>query len=262
MTGQSHPLILKSNIELRQRFHELKKGDVVACVLNLAPNEDYLLLDMVERGVIVFPPAISQLSSRSKCCQATIFAQWMPPLTSVVRKKADLARVLEVYSDKGIDEVITKLDHSDCGLGICRWRSLDDVFNQVAFSQTPPYPFVIQPFLRNCTDIRIVWIGDIYREAYWRKNPRGFRNNLHFGGMSGDYQLGGEELRICSEVMMRGKYPYAHIDLLKTAEGGVYFSEISLFGGLKGAKISPKEAAEMKKAVEDSFIMDMEGMSG
>ena len=258
LTSEPRRLILKSNTEFRQRFQKLKKGDVVSCILNLAPGEDYVLLDLMERGVIVFPPAISQLASRSKCCQALLFLNWMHPLTSVVRKKADLASAVEKYSKNGIGEVVTKIDRSDCGLGVCRWRSAEDLFNHVVFSSAPPYPFVLQPFIPDCTDIRIVWIGDKHREAYWRKNPGGFRNNLHFGGLSGKYQLSHEEESICRGVMERGHFPYAHVDLLRTEAGECLFSEISLFGGLKGAAIDVRQCAAEKEAVEKDFLQDLQ----
>lgn len=258
MTSEPARLILKSNTEFRQRFHALKKGDVVSCILNLAAGEEYILLDLMERGIIVFPSSISQLVSRSKCCQAQLFLKWMHPLTSVIRKKADLARAVEKYDRDGIGEVVTKLDRSDCGLGVCRWRSVEDLFNQVVFSSTPPYPFVLQPFIPDCTDIRIVWIGDKYREAYWRRNPDGFRNNLHFGGKSGKYQLSHEEKSICRGVMKRGHFPYAHMDLLKTEAGECLFSEISLFGGVRGAAINVRQSASEKHAVEKDFLQDLE----
>ena len=258
MTSEPPRFILKTNREFRQRFQDLKKGDVVSCILNLGPGEDYIPLDLMERGIIVFPPAISQLASRSKCCQAMLFLRWMHPLTCVVRKRADLARAIERYAGEGIGEVVTKLDRSDCGLGICRWRSAEDLFNQVVFSSAPPYPFVLQPFISDCIDIRIVWIGDKYREAYWRRNPEGFRNNLHFGGQSGKYQLGHEEESLCRGVMKRGHFPYAHIDLLRTEAGECLFSEISLFGGVKGADINVTQSAAEKKAVENDFLRDLE----
>ena len=254
MTGQPSRLILKTNSAFRKRFHELKKGDVVSCVLNLAPGEDYILLDLVQRGIHLVPSAISQLASRSKCCQAALLLRWMHPLTTVIRKKADLVRAVERYGKSGVHEVITKLDRSDCGLGICIWKDVEAVFSQVVFSTNPPYPFVLQPFLADCTDIRVIWIGDEYREAYWRKNPASFRNNLHFGGESGSYELAPEEEEMCRAVMMRGDFPYAHMDLLKTGEGEVFFSEISLFGGLKGALISDRKANAMKQALQEKLV--------
>ena len=254
MTSSPSRFIIKSNSEFRQRFHDLKKGDVVSCILNLTAGEEYILLDLMERGVRVFPPAISQLASRSKCCQAVLFMKWMHPQTFVVRKRADLVQAIDRFSQAGVQEVVTKLDKADCGLGISLWKSAEDVFNQIAFSRDPPYPFVIQPFLADSTDLRVVWIGSEYKEAYWRKNPWGFRNNLHFGGLAGQYDLAPEEEALCMAVMKRGNFPYAHIDILKAGNGEVYLSEISLFGGLKGAQISGPEAMQRKKAVEEDFL--------
>jgi ribosomal protein S6--L-glutamate ligase len=46
--------------------------------------------------------------------------------------------------------------------------------------------------------------------------------------------------------MERGKFPYAHIDLLVTADGHSYLSEIALNGGLKGARIEREDLDAMK----------------
>jgi len=47
--------------------------------------------------------------------------------------------------------------------------------------------------------------------------------------------------------MERGKFPYAHIDLLVTEDGHSYLSEIALNGGLKGARIRREELDAIKK---------------
>ena len=41
--------------------------------------------------------------------------------------------------------------------------------------------------------------------------------------------------------MKRGKFPYAHIDLLTTEDGHNYLSEIALNGGMKGSRITREE---------------------
>ncbi len=258
MRSAASRLIIKSNSEFLKRYHELKQGDVVACMVNMGIGQEYLLLDLVQRGIKVFPAPVAQVASRSKCCQAELFQRWMHPLTRIVRKRSDMVRLVELYASEGVEDVITKLDRSDCGLGICKWRSAEDLFSNVVFSSRPPYPFVVQPFIPGCRDIRVVWIGDMYREAYWRQNSHGFRNNLHFGGSSGEYSLEPLEEAICSALMKRGDFPYAHIDLLKTNNGKVFFSEISLFGGLKGALIDDRAAADMRDAVLKGFLQALE----
>jgi ribosomal protein S6--L-glutamate ligase len=46
--------------------------------------------------------------------------------------------------------------------------------------------------------------------------------------------------------MQRGKFPFAHIDLMLLESGECYLSEIALNGGVKGARIS-REALDQKK---------------
>lgn len=226
----------------------------MACVLNLKPLQEYIYTDLTDQGVVMFPPAISQLVSRSKCFQAHIFGEIMVPETRVIANRRDLITAMDDYSQKGIGRIITKRDRADCGLGINRWADCEDLFNHIAFNPDPAWPFVLQPFIPGATDIRVIWIGNHHREAYWRKNTAGFRNNLHFGGRSGAHKLTKRELTICRRAMDRGKFPYAHIDILKTGEGGLYLSEISLFGGTKGATIDSAQCARMKRIVEEEFL--------
>jgi ribosomal protein S6--L-glutamate ligase len=46
--------------------------------------------------------------------------------------------------------------------------------------------------------------------------------------------------------MQRGKFPFAHIDLMLTESGECYLSEIALNGGVKGARIR-RETLDQKK---------------
>ncbi len=66
------PRIIRSNHELRQRFHELKAGDTVLCRVPLRPGEEYPSPRPCHPGVRLFPPAMAQLASRSKVCQARL----------------------------------------------------------------------------------------------------------------------------------------------------------------------------------------------
>jgi len=61
------------------------------------------------------------------------------------------------------------------------------------------------------------------------------------------YNLNESQLALCREVMERGKFPYAHIDLMVTRDGRNYLSEIALDGGLKGAKIDRNTLYKLKK---------------
>ncbi len=226
----------------------------MACMLNLKPFEEYIFTDLADRGVILLPSGVAQLASRSKCFQAYLMAELMVPHTRIIRGKKDLVLAIEEYARQGIGPVITKQDRSDCGLGINRWNSCEELFNHVVFSSSPPWPFVLQPFIPDATDIRVVWIGDKYLEAYWRKNSNGFRNNLHFGGESGGYELSPFERELCIKAMERGRFPYAHIDLLKDKGGRVFLSEISLNGGTKGASIDSATCSRLKRELEEELL--------
>ena len=249
------PLIVTSNSQLKENFNTLKSGDLVACLLRDSESLEHLIIDLLERGVVIFPSARSQIATRSKCFQVRLFGKWMVPYTQVISSKKDLVLAIKTYEEIGIGPVITKLDRGDCGLGINKWSNIEELFNAINFTNSPPFPFVLQPFEEDALDIRVVWLGEKYIEAYTRKNPYSFRNNMHFGGENSPYELGDEEKSLCKRVMETGGFPFAHIDLLRVmGKDMVYLSEISLFGGLKGARISQKECNLQRVRIIEEFI--------
>ncbi len=253
------PWVILSNSTLRKRYHELRKGDLFLGMLSIKPTEEYLFAELLDRGIEAFPPLISQLLSRSKCLQAQIYEKYMFPLTLIIRDRHDLIRAVNLYGQKHIKEIVTKQNKFNCGLGIHLWESLESLYtfvtwgNQAFLPSNLFYPFVVQPFIKDLIDVRVIILGD-YVEAYTRKNPYNFRNNLYFGGESKPYHLSDDELLLCREIMARGRFPYAHIDLLITKEGKIYLSEINLRGGLKGAKISTEDYKSKIDAIHQEFL--------
>lgn len=245
-------MIIRDNLNFRKHYQELGKQDKVIGLLNIKPTEEFLFLDLAERGVELFPSALSQLTSRSKCLQASIFHQFMVPLTAVIRDRHDFIEQITTYGKHDTGQVVTKQNRLNCGLGIHIWQTIEDAYNQACFGSLT-YPFVLQPFVPDVLDIRVVMFGD-YVEAYWRKNPYTLRNNLFFGGKSGVYELSDAQLLLCKDVMERGKYPYAHIDLMVTPNDTTYLSEINLRGGMKGAAISHADYNKKIAELEEKFM--------
>jgi ribosomal protein S6--L-glutamate ligase len=103
-----------------------------------------------------------------------------------------------------------------------------------------------------------VVLGEYYIEAYERVNPYNFRKNLFMGGKANSYELNKKEIEFCKKVMKRGKFPYAHLDLIYIGDKGPYISEISLKGGIKGAKIGHKEYEEIIKRIHQEFYKKWE----
>ncbi|MGV1100647.1 ATP-grasp domain-containing protein [Thiovibrio sp. JS02] len=231
--------VVTDNASLRSLYNELTAGDLVVGRVRLRASEEVLLLDLVERGVQLFPAALAQLASRSKALQARLFSSWMLPLTMAVHDLHDLREAMNIYAVCRTGAVVTKLDRKNAGQGIFRWSCLEDVFNQASLGVLP-FPFVLQPFVAETEDIRAVFLDD-YVEAYRRESPLNFRNNMHFGGLSTPCALTVEQQRICRAVMERGKFPYAHIDLMVGKGGDTYLSEINLRGGIRGARIKARE---------------------
>lgn len=244
--------IIKNNKDFRLKFNELNETTVIIGCLNLKSSEEYIFTDLLSRGVILFPSALSQQLTRSKCFQATIFNQYMVNHTIVIRDKNDILSAISLYNSLNINKVITKQDRANCGIGINLWNSIEDLYNTVSFCNFN-FPFVLQPFIENVTDIRVIILGD-YIEAYWRKNINNIRNNISRGGKSGIYNLSEKELALCKEIMKRGQFPYAHIDLMITDKNELFFSEIALRGGIKGAQITPTNYLTLIKKLEDTFI--------
>ncbi len=246
------PWVILSNRAFRNHFKELIRGDFILGIIALKHGEEYLYVDLCARGVLAYPSLLSQHLARSKCFQAAIFSDFMLPETRVIRDRHDLIKAINDYGAKGIRKVVTKQNRFNCGLGIHLWESIENLYNQACFGNFP-YPFVLQPFLPEAADVRVVFLGE-YVEAYIRKNPFNFRNNLFFGGEAKPYNLTQEEFLLCQKIMERGQFPYAHLDLMLTEDGTCYLSEINLRGGLKGARIKQEEYLERLEALQQKAL--------
>ncbi len=249
--------IITDNTSLFKRYDELQAGDVICTRIRLRPGEEHLLLDLSRRGVIAVPSLISQLCSRSKSFQARLCSPAMLPATVVIYTIHDLLEAVNRYGAESIGEVVVKLDNKNGGLGIYRYRSIEDVYTQAALGQLP-YPLVIQPFIDGCRDLRVI-ILDEYQEAYERFNPHNFRNNLHCGGGAAPREPTKEQRDLCLRVMKQLDFPYAHIDLLISADGTCYLSEINLRGGLRGAAIAPDDYRHRVEAIDRRWCEKITG---
>jgi len=178
--------------------------------------------------------------------------KWMLPQTYAITRRIDLINTINEYNKNGIGPVVTKEDHMHCGHGVRKWDTVETVYSFMAMSESS-YPFVLQPFLEHFTDVRVIIVGD-YLEAYIRHNPNNFRMNISFGGKNYPYTLEKEKEVFCRQVMERGKFPFAHMDLQITDNGKCYLSEIALDGGVKGASINRKELDLKKENLLEGLV--------
>ena len=178
----------------------------------------------------------------------------MVPNTVAIHDLHDLMESINEYQRLGHKQVVTKKDRANAGMGINLWPSAEAIFNQASFGARP-FPFVLQPYHQNCRDIRVIILDD-YQEAYWRDNPNNFRNNLHCGGNSKPATLTAEQQYLCQKVMERGRFPYAHIDLMVSTDGLTYLSEINLRGGIKGARIIATEYQQKIAAIHQRYCLE------
>ena len=245
-------MIIRSNRELKELYDKLGPGDVFSGSLSLKHLKETVLIDLLERGVHCIPPALSQILNRSKTVQAFLLRDWMLPQTLVIQRRADLISAVTHYNKTGIGQVVSKQDHMHCGHGIRKWDNIETLYSYMALSESS-YPFVLQPYLEEFDDVRVIIAGD-YVEAYARHNPYNFRVNISAGGESHAYSLDAAQEKFCRSVMERGKFPYAHLDLLVLKNGTYYLSEIALNGGTKGARISRRKLDRKKQAVLESLL--------
>jgi hypothetical protein len=152
-------LVIRDNSTLQAQYNSLQAGDIFVGRLCLKPSEESLLLDLTERGVHLIPSGLSQLTSRSKTLQATLFAPFMLPQTRPIHGLHDLINTISDYQKNSISKMVTKHDRRNAGMGIHLWDSVEDVFTQASFNNIP-FPFVIQPFMPDCKDIRVIFLDD------------------------------------------------------------------------------------------------------
>jgi len=248
-------MILRSAAELETRFHDLGPGDVF---LGLLPSKHLRgagAADLLERGVRCVPSVLCQLLSRSKTAQAFVLKSYMAPHTRVIARRAELMDAVGYCAQHRIEAVVSKQEGMHCGHGIRRWESAEALYNAVAFSDSA-FPLVLQPFRSDIADVRVIMVGD-YVEAYKRTNPFNFRANLAAGGASAPVAVSASMEALCCAVMDRGRFPYAHIDLLLGEGGACHLSEISLDGGIAGAGINRSELNRRKQAVLERLVKEL-----
>ena len=251
-------LLIRTINDFRRHYRQLSSGDVVIGVLALRPGEEIKVLDLAERGVAFFPSVLAQLVGRSKVAQAEVLGEYMVPGTFVAYSLADLAGKLPEFQALGA--VVAKRDRAHLGLGVSLWPSLETLYS-LAGLQGLTYPLVVQPFLDNARDLRVVALGG-YLETYERVNPHSFRKNLFQGGSAQPAALTPAQQDFCRQVMARGRFPYAILDLLlDSRDGHPYLAEISFKGGLTGALLSQAEFHRRVAALEEDFIHQWETSS-
>lgn len=175
----------------------------------------------------------------------------MLPDTVAIYTIHDVLQAIRRYGQGGIEKVVVKQEGKNGGLGVFLYQSIEDVYTQSS-AGTLPFPYVLQPFMSDCRDLRIIIIGN-YIETYERANPYNFRHNLHCGGAAAEVKLTDDQLILCKKIMAQGEFPYGHIDLMITDDATTYFTEINLRGGLRGARISSTEYNRRIEELQDSL---------
>jgi ribosomal protein S6--L-glutamate ligase len=240
-------MIVRSKRELQARYDELTTGDVFIGNLPTKHLKQPMLIDMMARGIRCLPSPLSQILNSSKVAQAFVLREWMLPQTQVILRRADFIEAINTCGRAGIGPVVTKQDGMHCGQGIRRWETIETLYSFMALAKSS-YPFVLQPFQQDFSDIRVIIVGD-YVESYTRRNPHNFRVNISAGGTAAPCRLDEKKEAFCRKVMQRGRFPYAHLDLMTLENDRCYLSEIALNGGIKGARIGREELDRKKRAL-------------
>lgn len=246
------PTVIRDNKWLFQNFHLLKENDIILGRIRLRPSEETLLTDLLQRGVRMIPSATSQLASRSKTFQTRLFHHFMLDKTIAVYDRHDLLRATALCCSSTDPSVVMKHDRKNGGIGIHKFDNIEQLYNHVTLSSSP-YPFVIQPFMQGSRDIRVIILEE-YVEAYERTNSENFRRNLHCGAKATPHTLSDEQLSFCHDVMVRGTFPWAHLDLMLMPDDTFYLQEINLRGGLRGARIDGEQYQRKTEAILERLL--------
>ncbi len=241
------PRVIRSITEFRRQYPRLAAGDLVLGYLPLKPGEEIKVIDLLSRGVGFFPPYLAQALSRSKAAQAEVLGEFMVPGTQVAYHAADLAGLASRFS--GETPIVCKRDRGHLGLGVSRWPSLEALLSLAAL-QDLEYPLVIQPFVAGARDFRALVVGD-HAEVYERLNPHSFRRNLFQGGASRPASFPPTYQEFCRQVMARGAFPYAVLDLLVSPAGDLFLSEINLRAGLRASRLGQAEFRRRAALLEE-----------
>lgn len=250
-------MLITNPKELMSRYEELSGGDIFAGKPAAGGLNQYILIDLLERGIFCIPSPLSQIINGSKVVQTLFLNRWMLPNTLVISRRKNLLDAVGLFNREANGPVITKEDRMHCGHGIRRWDSIETLYSFVSMSESS-YPFILQPYVGHFMDLRVIIAGD-YAEAYARDNPDNFRMNMAAGGSSRPVDLDADKERFCRAVMERGKFPYAHIDMMVVPDGKYYLSEIALNGGIKGARIGRAELEQKKQEITDRLIRKYKG---
>ena len=184
----------------------------------------------------------------------------MIPGTTVIYTVHDLLEVIGQYGRNTITKVVLKQEGKNGGLGVFLFDSIEEIYTQAA-TGVLGYPFVVQPYISDYQDLRIILLGD-YLEVYERVSSGSFRHNLHCGGTARAAALTETQLELCKKIMEQGAFPYAHLDLMVTDDGTTYFTEINLRGGIKGAQITSSEYRSRIEAIQEQKCKEMAGSCG
>jgi ribosomal protein S6--L-glutamate ligase len=252
--------IIRNNATLLDEYDNLSPGDIVFGRIRIKPGEEHILLDLVARQVTIFPSAVAQLCSRSKIFQTRILGKYMVPGTVAIYNLHDILTLVSEYGRHDVGQVVCKLDRANGGQGVLLFSSVEDVYNNAVLGVLQ-YPFVIQPLIKDCQDVRAVVLGE-HVNAYTRHNPNNFRHNLHCGGNNSPYELTSEQLQLCRKVMNRASFPYACVDLLLDSSGNTWLSEINLRGGLSGSALSQQNYLDAVEHIHSQMLSDFMKRTG
>ena len=245
-------MIIRGTTALKAHYNELGPGDTVVGIVSNKALTQMMLIDLMQRCVRCLPSPLAQTLHSSKAAQAQIYRDVMLPHTLVALRRIDLIQAITHYNRHNIGPLVTKEDHMHCGHGIRQWENMEMLYSYIGLAPDA-FPLVIQPRAERFTDVRVIIAGG-YQEAYLRQNPHNLRQNLAVGGTSKPYEFKENLLDFCHQVMKRGKFPYAHIDLMLFEDETCYLSEISLNGGIKGASIARRELEQKKHTILENYI--------
>lgn len=250
-------MIVRGAREFRKYRGQFKSGDVYIGLVSPKTLRRDILIDFLEQGVHCLPSPLSQNLNSSKVAQALVLGAYMLEHTRIISRRQDLIEAVNLYNRNHIHAVVSKENQLHCGHGIRKWDHIETLYSFLGL-ESSSYPFILQPFIQNFLDIRVIIAGE-YVEAYRRMNPDNFRMNISSGGQSSPHELTKAQTQFCRKIMNRGKFPFAHLDLHILENGTCFLSEIALNGGIKGAGISRSDLEQKKRDVLEKLAEKAHG---
>jgi len=243
----------------QEAYESFKEGDFV---FSLMIRSSHYAKTFLKKGVTLLPKFDMVKLWRSKIEHAKLFKDThMPQHTTWAYNINELKNLQHYYkSNCPTSQLVTKkYTNTSGGKDVHKWKNIDhiiDYFTTAGAGQF--YPMVIQPFIENYKDYRVIVMGE-FVQAIHRYNPNNWKQNTDLGASITDVPLTLEEWEFVRDVQRITKFPFIFIDLMIT-DDNIYLGEFSLDGVehmFSNDTLATIEIEMIKRHYKDEFDFGM-----